>query len=253
MKHIIACLLMVIPTMIFAQVDYLEEKTKINSIKKNKNYIYGEGMAATEQEALESAESSLRTEIMRLITEKESLQDAETILLNAVKKNSSKVALKRGTMERVFLYVHKDNIMSGGTVMAVDNPVAVAVTKSDEAKVIVPDSSLEDLVIEEEIVKIENEVNLNEIASPVLRTIVSKKTVADVQKCMQELKAEHKIMYGNVGAEMNPTWYILVYSDQGIEAILDKGMGKRKNFLTGNMDNMNLYGRSKKVWFLIYE
>lgn len=102
-------------------------------------------------------------------------------------------------------------------------------------------------------VKVESKVNLDEITSPTLRIIASKTSVADLQQCLKELKAERKIMFGNVSSELNPAWYIIAYSDSGVEAVLDKGISKRKNLLTGEIENLSSYSGSKKIWFLIYE
>jgi len=287
-KHIIILLLALSPLLAIAQVDFMEEKNKINSIKKNPDYIYGEGIADTEQEATSMSESALRSEIMRVISEEESLQDTETILVNAVKRNSTKIELKRGSMDRIFLYVSKNNILAGDQVMTIERQRQEITIEEDNGILLadepLPTNEVGEVieVVDDEVIEIEDleelaentdepieisiaeipaeetetktESQVVEVDSPILSKIISTPDMAALQAYMKELKADHKIMWGDVRSEINPTWYIIAYTTDGeIKAILDKGINKRTNLLTGEKVELSNYSNTRKVWFIIYE
>ena len=66
------------------------------------------------------AETSLKNAILSEMGENEKLQDSDQILINSIKKHSEKIQLKRGAMERVFLYVEKKNLLSSDKVVVLD-------------------------------------------------------------------------------------------------------------------------------------
>lgn len=113
-------LLSCLPVCLSAQVAYMEEKAKVNKIKRSSLYLYGEGIAATVEEATAMAETSLKNAILSEMGENEKLQDSDQILINSIKKHSEKIQLKRGAMERVFLYVEKKNLLSSDKVVVLD-------------------------------------------------------------------------------------------------------------------------------------
>ena len=121
----------------FAQDAYKEEKTKVNSIKRNSNYVYGEGMSSSSEEALTIAETALKSAIYNFISENEELQESDKIVVEAIKQHSEQVKLKRGEMQRVFLYVHKQNIVPNYKSLTIDIP-----SNTDDIK----DNSVQDIV-----------------------------------------------------------------------------------------------------------
>ena len=61
-------------------------------------------------------------------------------------------------------------------------------------------------------------------------------------------------MWGNVKSSLNPSWYIVVFSDTTIKAVFDKEKnGVRVNLLNGKEEQMSLYNTDNKVWFILYE
>jgi hypothetical protein len=242
----------------YGQVDYAEEKTKIASIKKDSRYIYGEGIADTPEEALLAAEIIIESEIRRVISERESLQDAETIIVNNIKKNSSVVKLKRGTMDRVFLYVDKDNISAGNQVMEIHRN-----TEDREAEP-EPEPEPEPLPLpelEETSSSATTQPEPEPVSPPtpsqpmprIISDIVAAADFASLQTYLKGQKAAHKIMWDKVTSDINPAWYIIAVSNGRIEAVFDKGLTVRKNFLTGEKENLNNYDHCTKIWLTIYE
>ncbi|MDR3268185.1 MAG: hypothetical protein LBT83_03865 [Tannerella sp.] len=252
-------LLVTIPLWMQGQVDYQEEKTKINTIKKDARYIYGEGIAETGAEALLAAEQSLHSEIMRVISEKESLQDAESVIITAIKKNSSQIKLKRGTMDRVFLYVNKENISAGDQVMEIylgdETPtdIETVIEIEEVATVELPAEPERKTPARKEPDKITKPAPKAEQAPSVISDILAASDFSTLQTYLQGQKAAHKIMWGKVGTEINPTWYIIAVSGNEIKAVFDKGLNRRKNFLTGENEEMSNYSNCTKIWLTIYE
>lgn len=120
-KLILCCLLgCLLPVSLTAQVAYMEEKAKVNKIKRSSQYLYGEGVAATVEEATAMAETSLKNAILAEMGDNKELQGADQILINSIKKHSEKIQLKRGAMERVFLFVEKKNLLSSEKVVVLD-------------------------------------------------------------------------------------------------------------------------------------
>ena len=122
MKKLILCCLLgcLLPVSLTAQVAYMEEKAKVNKIKRSSQSLYGEGVAATVEEATAMAETSLKNAILAEMGDNKELQGADQILINSIKKHSEKIQLKRGAMERVFLFVEKKNLLSSEKVVVLD-------------------------------------------------------------------------------------------------------------------------------------
>lgn len=111
-KIIIIITLALFPSLIWGQVEYMEEKNQVSAIKKDANYIYGEGVGDTEEDANAVAESFLLSEIKRTIQENIPVVEAGSISPEQVLKNACIIKFKRGTMDRIFLYLKKDNIQN---------------------------------------------------------------------------------------------------------------------------------------------
>lgn len=296
-----------------AQVEYKEEKTQISGIKRNSGYVYGEGIAETEEKAAAMAEQNLHAEILRVISENETLQQADKVMINTIRKQTGEIKLKRGSMSRVFLYVSKKNIFPGDEVITLDftdttavrgksaavpepaltpEPVMAEIPQSEPGKPVVDGTLLpEEPVVtgvslepmetagallqtgnaakstcipaqekekEPEAVAgpgvaISGAVANAEIASPVLRQIVTYTDAAQVENYFKKQKQAHKLMWGNVKAEIRPTWYVLVLSGNGIRAVLDKGGDTRTDLLTGETVALSAYRDYTKIWFVLYE
>lgn len=266
-RYFLLICIMVLPSLLWGQIEYKEEKTKVNSIKKNSGYVYGEGIAESEMQALEIAEQSLRSAVMGVISEKESLQDAETILVNAIKRNSSQIKLKRGTMDRVFLYVSKDNIFPSGDVMAIHRGEEITFPEEEDADFIEEseeeidiDSDIsdfnEELLAESGETDIEKPVEKEPNAqsdSPIVTQLIRLSDMTSLQSFLKAKKEEHKVMWGNVASDINPSWYIIAYSGNEVKAVFDKGLNTRLNYLSGERESLSNYSQYKKIWFMTYE
>lgn len=254
-------LLSCLPVCLSAQVAYMEEKAKVNKIKRSSLYLYGEGIAATVEEATAMAETSLKNAILSEMGENEKLQDSDQILINSIKKHSEKIQLKRGAMERVFLYVEKKNLLSSDKVVVLDvssstvpsqEKPATEESKVDDSAPSGTSSSEVFTPVSEQVPPIQGEKV--KVDSPLLQELLEQKTVDGLELFMRTQKENHKLMWGNVKSSLNPSWYIVVFSDTTIKAVFDKEKnGVRVNLLNGKEEQMSLYNTDNKVWFILYE
>lgn len=276
MKKLILLIVVLLPTWLFAQVDYLEEKNRVSSIKKDVSYIYGEGIGNSLEDATAVAKDFLLSEIRRVIQENISMVDASSINVVDVLDNACIVQFKRGMMDRVFLYIKKDNI-SVESRPCQDNMIASQtdyVVPVEEAFVFedyssdfesvpvevvygVEEAAIEEGeyfetavmdVIEEEV--IEEEFYAVEASDSWLSRFVKAPDTETLIALLKLAKEEHKVMWGEVKSKMENTWYIVPFTGNKIEAILDTS---RTNLLTGEKENIRNYTDVKKIWFIIYE
>lgn len=241
-----------LPYGLSAQVAYMEEKAKVNKIKRSSQYLYGEGVAATVDEATRQAEQDLRNAILAEMEGNEELQDADKVLVNSIKKHSEKIQLKRGAMERVFLYVEKKNLFSAAHVVALDisAPASPGVgqpadgLQAGEEKISAPP-------VFNPVAKEKEDVM---VPSSALESILAEKSVKNLEALMRSLKDEHKLMWGNVRSTVNPKWYVIVYSGDEVKAILGRETnGVRMDLLSNRSDALENYASDSKVWFVLYE
>ena len=96
----------------FATADGNDEtKKKINSIKKDSQYLYAEATASTEDEAHDIAEEILYDEINEWAATKKKLQNSASLAVNNKQSLWTTISLPRGNMFRSFIYVKKSDIL----------------------------------------------------------------------------------------------------------------------------------------------
>lgn len=272
---------LLVPVGVFGQVAYMEEKAKVNKIKRSSQYLYGEGIAATVEEAMSMAEQSLKNAILAEIAENKELKNADQVLVNSIKRHSEKIQLKRGAMERVFLYVEKKNLYDSGKMVSLDIPEPAQTTPDtdltpagesgkqqeelvDDLYRTVPEKKSRDTSSGVE------HLNGGRVFTPVskpraetlpsvpeggvLETILTLNNVDQLQAYMQGQKELHKLMWGNVRSTLNDNWFLIILDGDRVVAVLDKKKAEgRKNLLTGEWEDVDRYSVYPKVWFIVYE
>jgi hypothetical protein len=256
-----------------AQIDYPDEKVKINKIKKDATCVYGEGIAETAEEALAIAEKNLESEIRRVISQEESLQDATSVIVGHIRKNAAQIKLKRGTMERIFLYAKKENILPGHQIMEVFLDSA----QEPEIEVEGEEETSEEFVEEftensrreaEQKEKTEKSVSeasatklsktpepspLPEKTPQIISDILLASDVKTLQTYLEGQKRAHKVMYGKLGTEISPEHYIIAFQGNEIKAVFDRGFSTRRNLLNGKNEPVSNYSNCTKIWLIVYE
>lgn len=239
-------------TSAFGQIAFKEEKTKVNSIKRSTKYVYGEGIAETEAEAREIAEQNLRQAILQLVSEEKDLLEAEAVLVNAAKQNTSQIKLKRGTMDRVFLYVEKKNIFPSENPFIMEQ--SMPEEEKTEAEIVEQDVAEEELpdfkALEE---PAEAQDVIQKVESPTLQGVLACQDMTVLRAYLAEQKEGYKVMFGDVRQDFKPSWYVVVYEGEEIKAVLDKGLQRRTNLLSGTKEEIGTYFGFPKMWFIIYE
>lgn len=103
-------LLLAVPAL--AQKDAV--RTKINEIKRNSRYIYGEATMDTLEEAMELAKDFLRSNIELWVSDYYDMADVQKITVENMMSECQELSLMRGKMYRAFVYVHKKGLHTVG-------------------------------------------------------------------------------------------------------------------------------------------
>lgn len=87
-------------------------KIEVNKIKKDSKYIYGEGVAETEEKCIELAEMRFKENLEQYIKSIPSLDTAYVVTIPQIKKVMKKITFDRtNTRKVVFLYVPTSEII----------------------------------------------------------------------------------------------------------------------------------------------
>lgn len=208
-----------------------EQKKKINSIKKDKAYLYAEITTDNQQSALDLAEDMLNQEINKYVAEQKKLRSAQNILLRNTQEIMESISLPRGNMFRAFKFVKKSDIMAADNaeVRVNTQPADTQGNKASGATTL--KSSVQTVTTES--------AKRNETIARLLA--VSK--FADLSAVFKQLKQEGRIgQYAKIKELTNPEQFVLViYNREGnIEAVLSEGSA-RTNLRTGQADNVSNY------------
>jgi hypothetical protein len=232
-------------------VEFVEEKTQVNTIKKDISIIYGEGVGDTEKSALATAEEFLLSGIKKYIQEEIPLVEAGSISLKEAVNHACKIQFKRGIKDRIFLYIAKENIRENTPCGTAAKPqpaikIQAAPEVIEQPVVIEAPVVIEEPVAIEAPVIIEEPVVIEELKTPVVSPVIVEEPVAQGAKVkdktildwlvssldretlisrLKEAKDDHKVMWGEVKSSINPNWYVASFP--------------------GDKNN--------KVWFIIYE
>ena len=243
----IICLLFT--SALFAQTNTDKQKEEINKIKKNKNYIYGEATLPDQDEALKLAKEILIKNINDWVAGEKKMKQSEAVVIRDIIENSENINLMRGSMFRAFVYVQKKNILP---VDDTDNAVVISRSTSDQEEPVIIVSDIQK--VESGETNDETEYappvfNENDTASDILNRIMAITKSDDVLPFFKQLKANNKIIYGNMASLTSPAdCYLLIYNREGrVVAILDKG--HNKNLRTQEEDSTKNYSGCGAVWF----
>jgi hypothetical protein len=201
---------------------------------------------------LKAAEGSLTTEINRFISENPSLQESKSVIAGNVRKNSSQIRLKRGEMSRIFLYVNKENISASSAVIEI--PVNRTENLKEKAVEAAPLPEIPETAAPDEKSVDEQPATVDKPDVPkIISDIMAANDMTALQTSLDGWKRTQQIMYGKVSTDINPAWYIVVVADGKVKAVLDKGINSRRNFVTGETDDLKNYDKYNKIWLIIYE
>lgn len=235
MKRIIAIILLFCSV---ATVYGMDEKSeKINAIKKNADYVYGEATMQTQEEAISHAYDILQKEIIGW-AQRENLKLSVTSA-SEINSLADTIITRRANMYRVFAYVKKSNLVS-----------------STESKQPVVKQQPQDSMVTDDVKQVIRQRFGGQKENDALYRIKKAKNFFELKEIMQPLKEEGKIIdYGKYStAEHVEQCYLIIYDPAGnIRALLGKGNDIRPNLKTGQNDSERNYRGCGAIWFKLKE
>ena len=209
-----------------------ETKARINSIKKNNQYLYADVTSDNEQDAKDMVEDELYENINQWAATKKKLRGSTNFVVNNKKELWTELKMPRGNMFRSFLYVKKSEIQGVDNATIIDNTSQAQSGKSSTSNV-------------EEIYDFH--------PSPTLKALMACKKYEAFASLLKQKKAEGKVtFYGRYASLENPDIYFLaVYNRAGdIVAFLTPGPN-RINTATKKTDNVVNYSGCGAIGFQI--
>jgi len=252
-----------------AQTDeFSEEKTLVNQIKRNNEYIYADKLDETKTGAIELAQTILEIEVNRIIADEQITEPTAEIIAENLKNRVHIIELKRGELFRAFVYITREELFSGAQPTTTENAPEEQIILVEET-LMIEENSEEELVIEEsaeeELVIAEGTEAVNSSAeskptnlqtrNAILDEMIRFTTVQDIQPYLARKKQEGNVMYGTLESLPNRSVaYLIIYDKNGaIVAILDKGGDPRLNLMNGKEnDRLENYPNTKVVWVQIF-
>ena len=221
----------------------------INTIKRDKSYIYEESTAKDADEAYQSARELLRLRIEEYIAEEKKLRKAEKIIVRDVESVTEEIKVQRGELTRVFLYVKKKNILPAeANVSVMDND-----NKTQDEKT----------VVEAEAESVANEAeaspgdSANKLPIAWQQNVIDKllgcRTLAEARSVLGREKAEYRVKrYGTPAtcADKTACFWITGDADGRLITVLGPGSTERTNFKTLSKEAGNI-GSEAAIWFTL--
>lgn len=248
MKRIICSILTFVLVMGASAGDWRLEK--INSIKKNSAYLYGEATVSTLEQATTLAYEELQREVYAWLQN-------DSLSVKDINQLSDTVMVRIVNVYRVFAYVEKSKLKSlpPDTVKA---DTVLAKVPSAEKTLEKKDSTLFTDSVRQVINKrfFGKEGKKKQRENDALLRLKKAKNFFELKDIMQPLKDKGDIIdYGKYATAKHPELcYLIVYDPAGnICALLGKGKDIRKNLKTGNDDSIKNYRGCGAIWFTLRE
>ena len=248
MKRIICCILTFVLVMSASAGDWRLEK--INSIKKNGSYLYGEATVSTLEQATTLAYEELQREVYAWLQN-------DSLSVKDINSLSDTVMVRIVNVYRVFAYVEKSKLKS--------EPARTNKEDTVQAKVPVVENVLEkkdSTLFTDSVRQVINkrffgkEGKMKQRQNDALLRLKKAKNFFELKEIMQPLKDKGDIVdFGKYATAKEPEkCYLIVYDPAGnICALLGKGKVVRKNLKTGNDDSIKNYRGCGAIWFTLRE
>lgn len=237
MNRLVATILMgCVVSALWAADSHLQ---RINAIKKNADYLYGEATMAVQTDAASLAYEQLQKQVFDWAQ-----RDSITLKVKSVteiNRLADTLMMRRAEMYRVFAYVRKSDLTEPSA------PPQDSLV-NDSVKSLVNDSVRQ--VIRQRFFGKRNRQN------DALLRIKEAKNFFELKAIMQPLKERGDIIdYGKYATAKQPEQcYLIVYDPAGnIRALLGKGDNVRKNLKTGSDDGIGNYRGCGAIWFTLNE
>ena len=255
-------------TLFAQQPDEITKRALEREVKTSGNYVYGESIANTKEEAVEYAKNALVFEINKEISINPNWQFAKTIQAKDVEYVIEMIDLMRVHKFRVIAYVKKENLMA-----VFQNSRTPDIELSDKDVQITPTTLITIQTVEaaalatkpEKPILSERGVTqgfstLDDYSVAINRggalgQIVSAHSLREIQTILVNNKNEGKAAYGAMDKLIqHDTAYFIVYKRSGeIIAILDKGSGyPRTDLISGAIFGNEIFNNYQVIWFQLF-
>ena len=280
MKRITTILLLLCTVLTASALD--KRQTKINSIKKSKQYLYSDVTMISREDANSQAIQILQSEIFTWAKDRAENKKAADVYPIEINKLIDTIMVPRANMYRVFAYVKKVELVS---LFSDWNLVLLDNLDNDDGDIEgIPEDDKDELAyqredtesdvtsepadsIDSQIQEKKDSVANNEIRNilknsfwgkkgGVIDQIKKAKNFFELKQIMEPLKENGDIKdYGKYATAENPEeCFLVVYDPAGnIRALLGKGEKVRQNLKTGKDDSIKNYRGCGAIWFTINE
>lgn len=276
MKRITTILLLLCVVLMANALD--KRQTKINSIKKSKEYLYSDITMSTQEGAVSQAFDVLQQNILNWAKDRADKKSGSAVSPKDINKLIDTIMVRRAEMYRVFAYVKKvkliplfsdwslvltdDQDCDDGNVQddlaEIEEPKPteeVKAEKEPEPQTEQPQKEQKDTLANEQIRTLLKNNFLGRKGG-VIEQIKKAKNFFELKQIMEPLKQKGDILdYGKYATAKSPEdCYLIVYDPAGnIKAILDKGDKVRQNLNTGKEDSIKNYRGCGAIWFTLKE
>ena len=281
MKRITTILLLLCTVLMVSALD--KRQTKINSIKKSKEFLYSDITMSSREDANSQAVELLQNEIIAWAKDRAENKKAAPVSPIEINKLIDTIMVRRANMYRVFAYVNKVKLVP---LFNEWNLVFLDGQDSDDGNDIegLPEEDKKEQAFQSEdtepkespepvdTVKSQTPAKKDTVANKDIRTVLKNsfwgkkggvieqikkaKNFFELKQIMEPLKEKGDIKdYGKYStAERPEECYLVVYDPAGnIKALLGKGDKVRQNLKTGKDDSIKNYRGCGAIWFTINE
>lgn len=222
------------------------DSKRINSIKRNNQYLYAEATMKDTQEAYETALELLKGYIDEYAQSKRKLESADNLIIRNVETNSQRINMKRGEMTRVFVYVKKSDILPA------ENPIIIENSSSEDVGEVAP---AEVTPITEAPTDGDTSLKLP-IAwqQQVIDELLECKDLTKAKALLNRMKSEYKIKRSGIRANCRnqaDCFWVVGDSDNNLITVLGPGSGQRTNFKSLQKDSLENYHNEMDIWFIM--
>lgn len=281
MKRITTILLLLCIVLMASALD--KRQTKINSIKKSKEFLYSDITMSSREDANSQAVEILQNEIITWAKDRAENKKAAPVSPIEINKLIDTIMVRRANMYRVFAYVKKIKLVSlfhdwklvllDGQDSDEGNDIEGLPEEDKKEQAYQPgDTEPKESPEPTDTVKSHTAEKKDTIANKDIRTILKNsfwgkkggvieqikkaKNFFELKQIMEPLKEKGDIKdYGKYStAERPEECYLVVYDPAGnIKALLGKGDKVRQNLKTGKDDSIKNYRGCGAIWFTINE
>jgi len=247
------------------QSDETAKRALEREIKVSGNYLYGEAVGNTKEEAVKMAKTALVSEINKEALNHPEWQFAKSIQAKDVEYNTDMIDLMRGNKFRVIAYIKKANIRVVFDNKTPEIKVEDKKGTQKETQTAIQPANPQPTVEPTTLVQKTESVPAVQQPQPapvekknadgLLGQILNASSMREIQKILIEYKRSGKIVSGSMDKLRAPEQaYLVVYKKTGeIVAILDKGnTANRKDLLSGEVKSNEILEQNQVIWFQLF-